>query len=295
MFFTDNDKISNHCRLALYNITGPKVHYLDQGLWAISVETPIPMEIKCEECSHMKTLQPPFTLINPQPACSAFSSTIKLPSYFKWYSQGFHVTLKSAHLHIPKFTTSSFRIWTHFDLSNVTKPKIENLKKLVPTPNIPINQLRAHVANFRHITSDTDKPWIYYVGGGSGSGLVLLIVICCFLYWCCKRTQKLETRSSVCVTNADPENPNMLHIRLGATGTDRCSVLSLENVGFQNPVGTQCTVLSNDMQYAFTSALLDQLEHYGTDVREHHRRLRNRQHTARTPVEAKPSTEIQDV
>ena len=183
MFFKDNDKISDHCRLALYNITGPQAHYLDQGLRDTSVDTPIPMEIKCKDCSHVKTLQPPFTLINLQPACNAFSSTIKLPPYFKWFSQGFQIALKYANLHIPKFTTSSFRIWTHFDLSNVTKTKIEHLKKLAPASNIPIDQLRAHIANFRCITSDTDKPWIYYVGGGSGSGLVLPIVICCLLYW----------------------------------------------------------------------------------------------------------------
>ena len=108
-------------------------------------------------------------------------------------------------------------------------------------------------------------------------------VICCLLYWCCKRTQKLETRSLACVTNADPENPNMLHTRVGATGTDKCSVLGWETVGIQDPVGTQHTVLSNDMQYAFTSALLAPM------------RLSNRQHTARTPIDAKTSTEIQYV
>ena len=46
LFFKDNDKVSDHCRLTLQNITGPQAHYLDQGLWAISVETPISMEIK---------------------------------------------------------------------------------------------------------------------------------------------------------------------------------------------------------------------------------------------------------
>ena len=119
-------KISDHCRLALYNITGPQAHYLDQGLWAISVETPIPMEVKCKDHSHVKTLEPPFSLINLQSACSTFSSVIKHPPYFKRYSTGFHVALKSANLHIPKFTPSSFRVWTHFDLSNVTKPEIKN-------------------------------------------------------------------------------------------------------------------------------------------------------------------------
>ena len=193
------------------------------------------------------------------------------------------------------FTPFNIRVWTHFDLSNVTKPEINSLGKLAPAPNIPIDQLRAQIANFRHITSDTDRPRNYYVGGGSGSGLVLLTVICCLLYWYCKRVQKLETRSPACVTNADLENPNMLHTRVGAIGTAKCSVLGQEIVGIQDPVGTQCMVLSNHMQYAFTSALLDQLEDYGANVREHYGRLMDRQHAARIPIEAKPSIEIQDV
>ena len=124
--------------------------------------------------------------------------------------------MKSANLHIPKFTPFSFRVWKHFDLSSVTKPKVKNFRKLAPTPNIPINQLRAKIANFKCITSNMDRPWIYYVGGGSGSGLILLIVTCCLLYWCCKRTQEFRTRSPVCVTIADLENPNMMHTRVGA-------------------------------------------------------------------------------
>ena len=191
IFFKNNDKISTYCRVSMHNITGPQDNYLDQGLWAISVVAPTPMEIKCEDHNHVKTLQPPITFINLQPVCSAFSSTIKLPPYFKWCSKGFHVALKSANLHIPKFKTSSFRVWTHLDLSNVTKPEIENLKKLATAPNIPIDQLRAQITNFRNVNPDTGRPWIYYVGGGPGSCLVLLIVICCLLYWCCKRTQRL--------------------------------------------------------------------------------------------------------
>ena len=120
MIFKDNDKITTYCKVSLYNITGAQANYVDQGLWAIS------MEIQCEDHSHVKTLQPTITFIKLQPACSAFPSTIKLPPYFKWYSKGFHVVLKSANLHIPKLTTSSFRVWTHIDLSNVTRPEIEN-------------------------------------------------------------------------------------------------------------------------------------------------------------------------
>ena len=125
------------------------------------------MEIKCEDHNHVKTLEPPFSFINLQPVCSAFSSAIKLPPYFKQYSSGFHVVLKSANLHNPKFTPLSFRIWKHFDLSNVTKPNVQNLRKLTLAPNIPIHQLRAQTSNLRCITFDTDRPWIYYVGGGS--------------------------------------------------------------------------------------------------------------------------------
>ena len=253
------------------------------------------MEVKCKDHSHIKTLEPLFTLINLQPACSAFSSVIKLPPYLKQYSPGFHVALKSANLHIPKFTPFRFRVWTHFDLSNVTKLEVKNLRKLVAAPNIPIDKSRAQIVNFRHITSNTDRPWICYVGGCSGSGLLLLIIICCLLYWCCKKTQKLETSLLACATNADPENLNMLHTRVGAISINAYSVPSQGTVGIQDPVGTQYMVMSNDMQFAFVSALLDQLEDYGTNVREHCRRLRDRYHTAKIPTEAKPSLEIQDV
>ena len=61
----------------------------------------------------------------------------------------------------------------------------------------------------------------------------------------------METRSPACVTNADLENPNMLHTRVGAIGTDKHSVPGQETVGIQDPVDTQHMVLSNDMQYAF--------------------------------------------
>ena len=145
---------------------------------------------------------------------------------------------------------------------------------------------------FRNINPDTDRPWIYYVVGGSGSGLVLLIVICCMLYWCCKRTQSQETRLLDCATNAAPENPNIMHTTVGAKGTDKCSVPGQETVGIQDPVGMQCKVLSNDMQYAFATALLDQLEDYGANVEEHCRSLRIRQYTANPQDEVKPSLEI---
>ena len=57
----------------------------------------------------------------------------------------------------------------------------------------------------------------------------------------------------------------------------------------------QCKALSDDMQYAFVTALLDQLEDYGADVKKHHRRLRTRQPPAKSQIEAKHSLEIQSV
>ena len=65
----------------------------------------------------------------------------------------------------------------------------------------------------------------------------------------------------------------MLHTRVGTLGTDKYSIPCWETVGIQDPVGTQCKVLSNDMQYAFATGLLHQLEDYGADVKEPHRRL----------------------
>ena len=99
--FLKGNKIQNQCKLAVTSITGPQVNYLDQGNWALSVTEPTQMEIKCSDNTHIKTFQPPITLINLQPACSAFSHLIKLPPYFKQYSKGFHVALRDANLHLP--------------------------------------------------------------------------------------------------------------------------------------------------------------------------------------------------
>ena len=62
LFFKDDDKISKSCKLEMTNITGPQANYLDQGLWAISLMKPTHMEIKCEDHTHVKTLQPPNKL-----------------------------------------------------------------------------------------------------------------------------------------------------------------------------------------------------------------------------------------
>ena len=100
------------------------------------------MEIKCSDHTPIKTLQPPITLINLQPTCSAFSPLIKLPPYFKQYSKGFHVAPRIATFHLPKVSPSDFRMWNTFNLSKIKPIEIENLKKLTSAPAILINQLR---------------------------------------------------------------------------------------------------------------------------------------------------------
>ena len=40
MFLKQNNRINKDCQLTITNITGPQAIYLDQGLWAISVDKP---------------------------------------------------------------------------------------------------------------------------------------------------------------------------------------------------------------------------------------------------------------
>ena len=98
MYSKDDKLINKYCSLEIGNITGPTANYLDQGSWAISVKKPTQMEIRCTAHTHVKTLNPPLTFITLQPACSAFSPEIKLPPYFKQYSKGFEIAIKTAKL-----------------------------------------------------------------------------------------------------------------------------------------------------------------------------------------------------
>ena len=111
LFLKGNSKIDKQCKLAVSNINEPQANYLDQDIWAISVTEETQMDVKCSNHTHVKTIKPPMTLINLQPACSAFSPKIKLPAYFKPYSQGFHVTLQAANIHVPTLSPNDFRIW----------------------------------------------------------------------------------------------------------------------------------------------------------------------------------------
>ena len=82
MLLKQDNRINKDCQLTVTNITGPKAIYLDQGLWAISVDKPTQMEIRCPRVTQVKSLKPTITLVNLQPACSAFSPGMKLPLYF---------------------------------------------------------------------------------------------------------------------------------------------------------------------------------------------------------------------
>ena len=161
LFLKDNNKIQNQCKIAVTNTAGPQANYLDQGNWAISVTEPSQREIKCSDHTHIKTPQSPITLINLQPACSAFSPLIKLPPCFKQYSKGFHLALRDANIYLPKFSPSDFRIWKTFNFCKIKPIDIENLKKLTPAPAIPIDQWRTQIGGFRHIETNKSTSWIY--------------------------------------------------------------------------------------------------------------------------------------
>ena len=64
MFLKQNNRINKDCQLTITNITGPQAIYLDQGLWAISVDKPTQMEIRCPKVTQVKSLKPPITLVN---------------------------------------------------------------------------------------------------------------------------------------------------------------------------------------------------------------------------------------
>ena len=69
-------------------MTNPEAIYLDEGHWAIATLKSDQMEVTCTTQKHVVSLNPPLTLVKLQPACTAFSSQLKLPPYFRKFSQG---------------------------------------------------------------------------------------------------------------------------------------------------------------------------------------------------------------
>ena len=222
-----------------------------------------------------------MTMVTLEPACSAFSSEIKLSPYFRQYPNGCDVALRAANLHVPKFNPSGFRIWNHFNISNLTVAVTRKLQKLPPTPSVPVDQLKAQIQGFKDLDEDTNvESWIYIVGGGSGSGLILLIVISVIVYWYCKKTQYKEDRPTTSVTYTAPETTNLGSANVDTRRAGQYSALGWEPVEVQEPVGGQMIVINNDMQLAYASALSDHLEDLGANVQSHRRRLRARHYPA---------------
>ena len=87
-------------------------------------------------------------------------------------------------------------------------------------------------------------------------------------------TTKLARSTSLDKSNSDPENPNMMHTRVGAIKSENNSNFGQETVGIQGSERPVLRVrLQDPMQSPGSSRLLYQLERYG-DVRGHHRTLR---------------------
>ena len=116
------------------------------------------MEVTCSLKSHVISIDPPLSIINLKPACSAFSAKFKLPPYFKKCSQGFPLAIEEANLHTPIIQPLDFRSWKSLDVSNLSDVQISNLKQLKPVSKIPVNILKAEIGNLKRVHL-TIKPW----------------------------------------------------------------------------------------------------------------------------------------
>ena len=273
LFLKNDDLINANCEMSVSNITHPEAIYLDEGHWAIASMDHDQMEITCTAQKHVVSLNPPLTLVKLEPACTAFSSKLKLPPYFRKYSQGFAFAMKEANLHSNKFNPINFRIWNSLNVSNLSDPQIHDLKKLNPAKSIPVNLLKAKIDMLKVINFDPKTKYWFYIGGGSGSGLLLLVIVCLCVYCKCKNHSKLMTRStSKSLSDSDLENPNMMHTRVGAIKSENISDFGRETVGIQSSVRPTIRVRSIDpVKYPGTAGLLNLLERDGVDVTEHHR------------------------
>ena len=275
--FLKNDKlISENCEMSISNVTSPEAIYLDEGNWAIATMKPDQMEITCTEQQHVVSLNPPLSLIKLQPACTAFSSKLKLPPYFRKFSQGFAYAVKEANLHLDKFEVTNFRIWNSLNVSNLTDTQLLDLKKLDSAKSIPVKILKAKIKLIKVINSETKTKYWIYIGGGSGSGLLLMVIVCLCVYLKCKKHSKLMTRStSKDMSTTDLENPNMMHTKVGAIQTDNSSDCGRETVGIQRPVIHNLRVRMQEPMSPRTTKLITLMGKYGADTQRYHRTLRS--------------------
>ena len=142
-------------------------------------------------------------------------------------------------------------------------------------------QLKAQITRVRQINPDKQTSWMYITGGGSGAGLLLLVVIG-ILIWRCKypKVKKSSSLPHVTYSFTEPENSNMVYSKLGAIRAKKGLAFGQDTVEIQDPVSNMRSGFENNLQLAYTSALLDQLEARGADVSKHHRRLRSCQAAA---------------
>ena len=204
------------------------------------------------------------------------NSSINTSPYFRKFSQGFAFAIKEANLHTDNLKPTNFRIWNSLNVSNLSETQLQGLKKLDPAKSIPVKILKAKINQLKVIDFDPKTKYWVFIGGGSGSGLLLLVIVCLCVYCKCKNHSiKMARSTSFDKSNADPENPNMMHTRVGAIKSEINSNFGQETVGIQGSERPVLRVrLQDPMQSPGSSRLLYQLERYGDDVRGHHRTLR---------------------
>ena len=98
------------------------------------------------------------------------------------------------------------------------------------------------------------------------------------VYWKCRKHARKEARStSLNITCTNPENPNVLHTRQGATRSFDVTDLGWEAVRVQGSDRPIKKVNFDDQLQGFKPpAILNQLEKLDIDVSAHYRLLRAR-------------------
>ena len=143
-------------------VTNPEAIYLDEGNWAIVTVEPDQMEIKCTAQKHVISLNPPLTLVNLQPACSAFSSKLKLPPYFRNFLKVLQIQLKKLILKLIKLQAINFRIWNFLNVSSLSETQLQGLKKLDSVKSIPVKMPKAKINLLKAIDFyPKNKYWIF--------------------------------------------------------------------------------------------------------------------------------------
>ena len=71
--------------------------------------------------------------------------TLKLPPYFRKFSQGFANAIKEANLQTDKLQVIDFRIWNSLNVSSLSETQLQGLKKLDLAKAIPVKMLKAKI------------------------------------------------------------------------------------------------------------------------------------------------------